>query len=278
VSFYRAKLEGRVIKIEKCLYFKPDRAEPGSDGMPASTDQQNIYVAIWAKTVETQMHFNEMSVKSRQFGLAFVAAALGLGIVLFTRSEDFSIPVPILGGFSINIAVIIAFAAAVALYAVKLLDLNVYHKMLRGAVVFGEDFEQKYMREIFDLEKGMTQAISHFSRIEDAKAIPGKDGRYRYEGNKAGTALEKIQKFYRFSIGALCVVGIALFFATAHFGQLSLSKSTSTKNADQIKAPEPPQQTPPAQIAPSEPPPKGSKPEQSPGKPPSELPKAPPNG
>jgi hypothetical protein len=53
--------------------------------MPIPTDQQEVYVAIWAKAVDTQMHFNEMSVKSRQFGLGFVAAALGLGIVLLNQ-------------------------------------------------------------------------------------------------------------------------------------------------------------------------------------------------
>src|SRR5450830_1010293 len=98
----------------------------------ATTEQQEVYVAIWAKAVETQMHFNEMSVKSRQFGLAFVAAALGLGIVLLTRNEDFAIPIPFFGGFDLNMTVIIAFAGAFALYAVMLLDLHVYHKMLRG--------------------------------------------------------------------------------------------------------------------------------------------------
>ena len=55
---------------------------------------QEIYVSIWAKAVDTQMHFNEMAVKSRQFGLAFVAAAMGLGIVLIARGEDFPIPIP----------------------------------------------------------------------------------------------------------------------------------------------------------------------------------------
>jgi hypothetical protein len=53
-----------------------------------SNEQQEIYVSIWAKTVDTQMHFNDMCVKSRQFGLAFVAAALGLGILLLTRGQD----------------------------------------------------------------------------------------------------------------------------------------------------------------------------------------------
>lgn len=194
--------------------------------MPIPTEQQEVYVAIWAKAVETQMHFNEMSVKSRQFGLAFVAASLGLGIVLLTRNEAFSIPIPLLGGFDLNMTVIIAFAGAFALYAVMLLDLNVYHKMLRGAVTFNEDFERNYMKEIFSLQKGMTEAISHFSRYEDASVVLQDDGKYAYSGKVRENALIKIRKFYRFSIGMLCVVGVCLFFATAHFGH-SIDKQAS---------------------------------------------------
>jgi hypothetical protein len=195
----------------------------------ATTEQQEIYVAIWAKAVETQMHFNEMSVKSRQFGLAFVAASLGLGIVLLTRNEDFSIPIPLLGGFDLNMTVIMAFAGAFALYAVMLLDLHVYHKMLRGAVTFNEDFERNYMKEIFALQKGMTEAISHFSRYEDADIKQGDDGKYVYSGNIRKNALTKIRKFYRFSIGMLCVVGICLFFATAHFGKAGAKQAPALK-------------------------------------------------
>lgn len=46
--------------------------------------QLEAYISIWAKSVDTQMHFNEMSVKARQFGLTFVAAALGLGVALMS--------------------------------------------------------------------------------------------------------------------------------------------------------------------------------------------------
>ena len=60
-----------------------------------SEDQRGTYVAIWAKTVDTQMHFNEMSVKSRQFGLGFVAAALGLGILLLSRGQEFALSIKI---------------------------------------------------------------------------------------------------------------------------------------------------------------------------------------
>jgi hypothetical protein len=183
-------------------------------------DQQDTYVAIWAKTVDTQMHFNEMSVKSRQFGLAFVAAALGLGILMLSRGQEFAITIPIRGGFQLHATVLIVLSSAFALFAVSILDLNVYHKMLRGAVSFGEDFEQNYMKQIFDLEKGMTQAISHFSRFEDAAVTPNQDGKYDYLGTKHKNALDKIRTFYRVSIGILVVTALLLFIVTAHFGQL----------------------------------------------------------
>jgi hypothetical protein len=185
--------------------------------MELTPEQQEIYVSIWAKVVDTQMHFNEMSVKSRQFGLGFVAAALGLGIVLLVRQQEFSIPIYWLGGFDLHVTVLVVLASALALQAVRVLDLNVYHKMLRGAVTFGEDFEENYMKQIFDLEKGMTQAISHFSRHEDAGAvIQGR--RYSYQGWDRKNAYIKIRWFYRFTIGTLIAVAIILFLATANFG------------------------------------------------------------
>ena len=52
--------------------------------MPPTDKEMAIYVQIWSKVVDTQMHFNEMCVKSRQLGLTFVAAALGIGLVLLS--------------------------------------------------------------------------------------------------------------------------------------------------------------------------------------------------
>src|SRR5260370_11140076 len=170
-----------------------------------SEEQQEIYVSIWAKTVQTQMHFNEMSGKSRQFGLAFVAAALGLGILMLSRGQEFAIPIDVCGGFQVHATVLIILSSAFALYAVSILDLKVYHKMLRRAVSFGEDFEQAYMKQIFYLEQGMTQAISHFSRYEDAAVSPKEGGKYIYSGAKRKDALVKIRIFYRMSIGILLI-------------------------------------------------------------------------
>ena len=181
--------------------------------LPLSPDQQQRYIEIWSKAVETQMHFNEMSVKSRQLGLAFVTAALGVAVVLLSRGNDFAIDIPGHAPFiRLHVSVIIVLASMGALLAVRTLDLNVYHKMLRGAVTFGEDFEEHYMKRVFSLQKGMTQAISHFSRFEDANVVNDPvTGHYTYQGAKKRTALKKIQAFYRWSLIFLGIATVALF-------------------------------------------------------------------
>jgi hypothetical protein len=58
-----------------------------------TTEQQTIYFNIWCKAVDTQMHFNDMSARSRQFGLGFVAASLSFGIILLSQKDDFIVPI-----------------------------------------------------------------------------------------------------------------------------------------------------------------------------------------
>lgn len=193
----------------------------------STIEEKQLYVAIWSKVVETQMHFNEMSVKARQFGLAFVAAALGLGIVLLTNEGQFYWVIQIGKGVVVHAIVLIIIASALALYAVRILDLNVYHKMLRGAVSFGEDFEENYMKQIFSLEKGMTQSISHFSRHQDA-AVRNVGGKNQYWGADKKNAYEKIKQFYNISILVLLVSAVGLF-AMTNLGDFDHTKPPQAK-------------------------------------------------
>lgn len=200
--------------------------------MAITPQDKELYVAIWSKAVDTQMHFNEMSVKSRQFGLAFVAAALGLGVALLGDGKSFSIDFM---GLKLHSVVLLVLSGAFALYAVKMLDLNVYHKMLRGAVAFGDDFEERYMKQIFGLEKGMTQAISHFSRYDDAEAKKNAQGKFEYKGYGTQTAYDKIESFYTRSISLLILTAGALFIITSGILPTEQSvkpdiKSESTNN------------------------------------------------
>lgn len=173
------------------------------------------YVQIWAKAVDTQMHFNEMSVKSRQLGLTFVAAALGVGVVLLSRQSDFAFTFAISGcQIVLHVATLIILAAAIALIGVQILDLGVYHRMLRGAVTFGEDFEEQHMKELFQLEKGMTQAISHYSRHNDANVTRIPNAPYVYTGTSLISAEVKIRYFYSFVTYSLLAAAALIFFVT----------------------------------------------------------------
>jgi hypothetical protein len=211
--------------------------------MSLSPEQQEQYIAIWAKAVDTQMHFNEMSVKSRQLGLTFIAAALGVGIVLLSRGEGFSYEFA-MGQYKLqlHITVFLVLGAWLAIVAVRRLDLDVYHKMLRGAVTFGEDFEEHYMKRIFKLEKGMTQAISHFSRYSDASKKVGSDGKYKYQGRNPISAEEKIRNFYKNTVRFLWLAAFAFLIVTNLSGisklvsnYVTVTPPTATNDKDQTK-------------------------------------------
>ena len=182
--------------------------------MAVTEKEAENLIRIWEKAVDTQMHFNEMSVKSRQLGFTFVAAALGVASFLLSRGTDFSILIPTpCGKFTLHVSVFLIMFSIIAVVAIRRLDLAVYHRMLRGAVTFGEDFEENYLKAIISLEKGMTQAISHYSRYDDAdkKTV---DGKYHYTGTRFFTAEHKLRRFYFYVICALALSALVIFIIT----------------------------------------------------------------
>jgi len=162
---------------------------------------------VWERAIQTQMHFAELSIKTRQLGLTVVGAALGLAIVLNRTGTGY-----ILTFWSLHIPIssVLCWAAGVVLGAIWILDVLVYHRMLRGAVAFNEEFEQKNLLSLLGTHLGLTQAISYFSRhpgavYRDGKYHPGEPGRH-YAG-------ERISLFYFIMIGALALAGLALAIA-----------------------------------------------------------------
>lgn len=180
--------------------------------------RDKLLIDIWKHAVDTQKHFNEMCAKSRQLGLSFVAASLGTAIFLFTRTNTASNYAfsGTIGGREVvfHVAVFIILAAVAAVYAIKKLDLGVYHQMLRGAVAFNEDLEEQHLRRIIGLEKGLTQAVSHFSRTNNASAGPDAIGKYRYSGDKRRSAGDKLGYFYNVIMGFLLISAGLMFLAS----------------------------------------------------------------
>lgn len=175
----------------------------------SSLELLKLQKEIWEKAVDTQMHFNEMSAKSRQLGLTFVVAALGVAVVLLGKEKDvlWSVPIPFLNvTFGTHIAAIVVLIAALGLYGVRRLDLDVYHRMLRGAVKFGEELEGGALREhLMKTPNGMTELVSLYSRFS---SVVLQNGKYVGQG-KMKTAAEKIKVFYRWGYWAL---GLLAFF------------------------------------------------------------------
>ena len=193
----------------------------------AALSRDKLIVEIWKQAVDTQKHFNDMCVKSRQLGLTFVAASLGAALYLFIRTAPadgdaagsarsvYAYAVQVCGHqLILHVSLAIILAAAAAVFAVRRLDLGVYHQMLRGAVTFGEDLEEKHIRHLVDLRQGMTQTISHFSRHSDASAKKGSDGRYEYFGMDRRNAGEKLRGFYNFVFGFLAALALLVFVAS----------------------------------------------------------------
>lgn len=184
-----------------------------TNGTPPSFELEKIQKEIWEKAVDTQMHFNEMSVKSRQLGLTFVVAALGLAVVLFSRTEPHLIQISALGfELRTHAAGAIILAAALVLRAVRMLDLNVYHRMLRGAVAFGEDLEENTLKaKVMQTKKGMTQLISFYSRHDSVERTTTGDG---FVGIGEVTASDKIVRFYNFCFWSLVVIALIIIAST----------------------------------------------------------------
>jgi hypothetical protein len=186
---------------------------PVPPAQPTTFSEESL-IKIWEKAIDTQMHFNEMSAKSRQLGLTFVAAALGVAALLLANARDYYLHIWIyFTTIHVHISALIFLTAAAGVFAVRTLDVNVYHKMLRGAVVFGEDLEIKFMAPQLGLAKGMTQAISHFSRFADARTHEGV-APYQYCGSKRTTAGDKVKRFYFVTIVFLLMASAVTFYAT----------------------------------------------------------------
>jgi hypothetical protein len=183
-------------------------AEDNSDQTTSSSDREKNILLVWERAIQTQMHFAELSIKTRQIGMTVVGATLGLAIVLARSDASFNIT---FYGLSLPITSVLCWTSALVLSAIWILDVTVYHQMLRGAVAFNEELEEKTLLKLFGTEKGLTQAISFFSHYPDAEYKNSLYGRKNEK--KPHYAGNRISLFYGLMIGALILAGLALKFA-----------------------------------------------------------------
>lgn len=133
--------------------------------------------------------------------------------------EAARVSIPLVGA-SVHVGGLVLWMSAVGLVAVRQLDLEVYHKMLRGAVKFNERLESKMINEgVIPIEEGLTQTVSRYSRYRDGNVKAPKE-----------PALERVNTFYAIGIAVILIVGAIALVAT-----FRTSASADTVNDGQCK-------------------------------------------
>ena len=187
----------------------------------ADQDEIDNRIKIWKHAVDIAMHFNDMSSRSRRLGLTFVAALLSSSIFFLKGGDKSYFAIPIAGyELTLHVSFLLSVFAALSVNVMKVLDINLYHSMLRGAVAFGEDIENLLRKDIIPLEKGLMQSISHFSRYSDAKVEILEDRtNHSYTGHEYKTAEQKLTSFYRRTSYTLYAVSLILLITTTTVDQ-----------------------------------------------------------
>jgi|GEM_PF-281073 phosphoglycolate phosphatase-like HAD superfamily hydrolase len=98
---------------------------------------QNI-VEAWKKTVDVQMHFNDLELRIRNFAITLLGAILGVAALTLKDNPSF-----IIYSLNIPVASVVAFIAFVCWNAFYFMDRFWYHRLLRGAVKQGLLFEKQ---------------------------------------------------------------------------------------------------------------------------------------
>ncbi len=111
-------------------------------------------IRAWEKTVEVQQHFNDLSLRVRNFAITVVTAVLGGAALAFKE-------VPHLAPWILG-------AGVIAWLGFFVMDALWYHRLLLGAVAHGEDIEDKLAAAGLD-GFGLAHAIRAKSAVRIGK-------------------------------------------------------------------------------------------------------------
>jgi hypothetical protein len=122
-------------------------------------------VQRWRAALDTQMHFNDMLLRTRAAGMSIVIAVFG-GAALAV--EQFPQHIALFQGTSVHLAAIVMFFGLLLLFSIFVLDYFYYYRMLLAAVERTEQLEAVSRRPGEPMEFDLTGAISR--RVSRARA------------------------------------------------------------------------------------------------------------
>src|SRR5215470_7344913 len=118
---------------------------------------QLAIVQRWRAVVDTQMHFNDMLMRTRSIGLSMVIAVYGAAIVSAGQFPNSTVT---FAGHRLHVGVGIFAVGMLLLVSLFLLDRCYYYRMLLATVEHAEEIERESGSAAQPIELKLTQRIS----------------------------------------------------------------------------------------------------------------------
>lgn len=96
-----------------------------------------LMISIWVKTIDLQIHFNEMCLTLRRTAVTAIGVTLGAGALAFRFGGNVAI-----AGSIVSVAFLFVLVGIALCVAFFLMDRFWYHELLRASVRYAEDMEQ----------------------------------------------------------------------------------------------------------------------------------------
>ena len=125
------------------------------NNIPKKANPSQTEVEIWKVAIQTQMHFNELLIKSRATVVTVALAAIGATAIALRDTKVYFQ----LRGIQVHIAVVILALSIVFLVCQFIMDYYYYLRLLLGAVEFTNKMDEKRAEE-FGLTKLIIQQVS----------------------------------------------------------------------------------------------------------------------
>ena len=104
--------------------------------MEKENESLQIQISIWEKTIDVQMHFNDLCLKIRSFAISILGVLLGASAISYRFAGYIEIC-----SYKIPTAAIFIAISMVTWSAFYLMDRYWYHELLKGAVHHAQKIE-----------------------------------------------------------------------------------------------------------------------------------------
>lgn len=163
-------------------------------------------IEIWKKSVDVQQHFNDLEMRTRNYGLTVLGVLIAaVGFSYQNKLETTVIGYTFPAGLGFIVAAIIAWGMFF------IMDRYWYHVLLKGAVAHGSKIEADLKNEVPDISLGQT--ISEVS---------GKVRIFRVTMNSS----QRLMAFYVLGFFMLCTLFGTLLFSKPAFSDKPMLEAT----------------------------------------------------